>query len=148
MPVNLAKAQPENYRALVALTEAAQAELERVGVDARMRELVAVRTSQINGCAYCLRAHTRDAVEAGETADRLAVLPAWWESQYFSAQEQAALALAERVARPSEPPHHRVDGAALEGALDEAQTAALTWFAIVMNSWNRMALASGYAVRP
>ena len=144
MPVDLAKKQPESYRALVGLTEAAQAALEAAGLDARLRELVAVHTSQINGCAYCLRVHTKDAVAAGETADCLAVLPAWWESQYFSPQEQAALALAEKVARPFAPARHQVE----EGVLDEAQSAAVTWFAIVMNSWNRMVLSSGYSVAP
>ena len=88
--------------------------------------------------------HTRAAIEAGETADRLAVLPGWWESQYFDAREQAALALTEKTATPSLPARHAVE----EGALDEAQTAAVLWYATVMNAWNRMVLSSGYPVAP
>lgn len=144
MTVDLAKTQPGSYRALVALTEQAEQSLEQAGLDAKLRELIAVRTSQINGCAFCLRVHTRAAIEAGETADRLAVLPAWWESQYFDAREQAALALTEKTATPSLPARHAVE----DGALDEAQTAAVLWYATVMNAWNRMVLSSGYPVAP
>ena len=55
-----------------------------------LAELVKIRVSQLNGCAFCLRMHTRDALAAGETTDRLAVLAAWWESQYFTAQERTS----------------------------------------------------------
>ncbi|MFL6097001.1 MAG: carboxymuconolactone decarboxylase family protein, partial [Blastococcus sp.] len=67
------------------------------GPDPLLAELVKIRISQLNGCAFCLRMHTRDALAKGETSDRLAFFAAWWESQYFTAQEQAALAPAEQV---------------------------------------------------
>ncbi|MGP3918477.1 carboxymuconolactone decarboxylase family protein [Nonomuraea sp. 10N515B] len=67
-------------------------------VDPLLVELVKIRTSQINGCAFCLRMHTRDALKKGESTDRLAVLPAWAETGYFSEFERAALRLAEAVA--------------------------------------------------
>ena len=67
------------------------------GLDAKIAELVKIRISQLNGCAFCLRMHTREAIEFGESVDRIAVIAAWWESQYFSEPERAALALAEDV---------------------------------------------------
>ena len=66
-------------------------------------ELGKIRTSQINGCAFCLRMHTNDAITEGETADRLAVLSAWCETGYFSRDETAALALAEAVTNVAGP---------------------------------------------
>lgn len=147
MPVDLVKVQPESYQALVASTKAAETALENAGLDAKLRELIAVRVSQVNGCAFCLRMHVRAAIEAGETSDRLAVLPAWRESQYFSPQEEAALALAERITTPQAPARHGGEGGS-EDALDEAQTAAAAWYAIIMNTWNRTILTSGYPVAP
>ncbi|WP_255409140.1 MULTISPECIES: carboxymuconolactone decarboxylase family protein [Kocuria] len=98
----------------------------------------------MNGCAFCLRMHTRDAITLGETTDRLAVVAAWWESQYFSAQEQAALALAEEVTNISGPPTRTWD----DDALTDEQVSAITWLVIVMNAWNRIAIRSHYPVTP
>lgn len=61
------------------------------GLDERLIELVKIRAAQLNGCAFCLKLQIRDAIEHGETPDRLAVVPVWWESQYFLEQERAAL---------------------------------------------------------
>lgn len=100
--------------------------------------------SQLNGCAFCCRLHTRDALRSGETTDRLAVLPAWRESGYFSDTERVALALAEEVTRPSTPT--REDPGA--ETLSPQDVSAITWLAVVMNAWNRVAVSSGYAVVP
>jgi AhpD family alkylhydroperoxidase len=100
--------------------------------------------SQLNGCAFCLRLHTRDAIAHGVSADRLAVLAAWWESQYFTEQERAALALAEEVTRLPVPERREWD----DGSLTDEQVSAISWLAIVMNSWNRIAIRSHYRVAP
>ncbi|MFZ4843985.1 carboxymuconolactone decarboxylase family protein [Mycetocola saprophilus] len=63
----------------------------------KLVELVKIRVSQLNGCAFCLRMHTRDAIALGGTSDRISVIAAWWESQYFTKEEQAALAIEESV---------------------------------------------------
>lgn len=97
---------------------------------------------ELNGCAFCLRMHTRDAVAKGETSDRLAVLPARWESQYFTDAERSALAVAEQVTDIASPVRHAV----VEGALTPEQTSAVAWLAVVMNSWNRVAIFSHYPV--
>lgn len=72
-----------------------------------------IRISQLNGCAFCLRMHTRDALAKGESTDRLAVLPAWWESQYFSDTEKAALALAEQATELGVPEQRSWDDGSL-----------------------------------
>ncbi|MFX1758858.1 alkylhydroperoxidase [Rhodococcus gordoniae] len=142
--VNLGKQHPAAYKSVLALNKEVEEAVARAGLDAKLAELVKVRTSQLNGCAFCLRMHTRDALDKGETTDRLAVLAAWWESQYFTEQERAALALAEDVTHPMEPGGHEWDN----GSLSDEQVSAITWLTIVMNAWNRIAVRSHYPVAP
>src|SRR5690606_3441468 len=89
--VNLSKQHPDLYRSVAAMSKDADEAVARAGLDPLLGELVKIRVSQLNGCAFCLRAHTRDAIDKGETTDRLAVIAAWWESQVFTEPEQAAL---------------------------------------------------------
>lgn len=142
--VNLSKQHPAAYQGVLALNQEAEAAVARAGLDAKLAELVKIRVSQLNGCAFCLRMHTRDALDKGETTDRLAVVAAWWESQYFTEQERAALALAEDVTELPVPERHEWDN----GALNDEQVSAISWLAIVMNTWNRIAIRSGYPVAP
>ena len=142
--VNLSKQHPATYKQLGALSEQADSAALDAGLDPLLVELVKIRVAQINGCAFCLRMHSRDAVAKGETADRLAVLAAWWESQYFSAAERAALALAEQVTRLTVPEDRAWD----DGSLTTEQASAVSWVAVVMNAWNRVAITSHYPVAP
>ena len=84
-------------RAMAHLDKAATKELDRVGFDPRLRELVRIRASQLNGCAYCIDMHTKDARAIGETEQRIYALAAWPETPYFTARERAALAFTETV---------------------------------------------------
>src|SRR3984885_9894890 len=84
-------------RAMGHLDRAATKELDRVGFDPRLRELVRIRASQINGCAYCIDMHTKDARAIGESEQRIFALPAWAETPYFTNRERAALAFTEAV---------------------------------------------------
>lgn len=146
--VNVTKVVPGIYEALMGLEKAAQDAVEAAGLDPLLVDLIKLRASQINGCAFCLRMHTQDALKNGETTDRLAVVAAWWESQYFTPQEQAALTITEQVTRIGEShtsPAPTVDVAAV---LDEKQIGAVTAVAIVINGWNRIAITSGYPVAP
>ncbi len=129
---------------MIDLNKQAEEAFLAAGLDPKLAELVKIRVSQLNGCAFCLRMHTRDAIAKGETADRLAVLAAWWESQYFTDQEQSALGLAEEVTRLSVPERTDWDN----GSLTEHQISAVSWLAIVMNAWNRIAIRSHYPVAP
>ena len=141
---NLSRQHPQAYQAMVAFDRAAIAAASAAGLDPLLIELVKIRISQLNGCAFCLRMHTRDAVAKGETVDRLAVIAAWWESQYFTDIERAALALAEEVTELPVPQPRRWD----TGVLNEEQVSAISWLAVVMNAWNRIAVSSHYPVGP
>src|SRR5215467_6550689 len=83
--------------AMAHLDRVATKELDRAGIDPLLRELVRIRASQINGCAYCIDMHTKDARAAGETEQRLYSLPAWRETPFFTSRERAALAFTENV---------------------------------------------------
>lgn len=146
--VNITKLVPGLYDAQLAADTAAEEAAVAAGLDPLLVELVKMRASQLNGCAFCLRMHARDALEKGETPDRLAVVAAWWESQYFTPQEQAALTLAEQVTRIGDlhtAPAPTVD---IDAVLDEKQVAAVVGIALVINTWNRIAIASHYPVAP
>src|SRR5712672_3272652 len=84
---------PEGYKALVAL----ELYLHRSGLERPLIELVKLRASQINGCAYCIDMHTKDARAVGETEQRLYALAAWRETPFFTSRERAALAFTESV---------------------------------------------------
>ena len=142
--VNLGKQHPANYRTLAALDQEVGTAIKEAGLDPLLAELVKIRVSQLNGCAFCLRMHTRDALAMGETSDRLALVAAWWESQYFTTQEQAALALAEQVTSLTGPARRPWD----DGSLTPEQVSAISWLAIVMNAWNRVEVTSHYPVGP
>jgi AhpD family alkylhydroperoxidase len=144
MVMDIGKLHPAVYRQMMTLDEGVTAALEAASVPALTAELVRIRISQINGCAFCLRMHTRSAMDKGESADRIAVLAAWWESQYFSAQERAALALAEQVTRLAVPDARTWD----DGSLTDEQASAVAWLATAMNAWNRIAITSHYPVGP
>ena len=88
---------PGFTRAMGHLDQAATKELDKVDFDPRLRELVRIRASQLNGCAYCIDMHTKDARAVGETEQRLYALPAWRETPFFTDRERAALAFTESV---------------------------------------------------
>jgi AhpD family alkylhydroperoxidase len=144
MAMDIGKLHPGIYRQMVRLDEDVAAALNAAGLPGLLVELVRIRISQINGCAFCLRLHTRSALSKGESTDRVAVIGAWWESQYFTDQEQAALALAEQVTTLKVPENRAWDN----GTLTQEQASALTWLATVMNAWNRIAISSHYPVAP
>lgn len=146
--VNIGKVHPAAYRAMESLAQQAAAAAVEAGLSPILIELVKLRASQINGCAYCLRLHSRDAIALGETPQRLAVLAAWWESQYFSPVEQAALDLVERITLISDRTALPDRGIADVDALSDEQVSAVTWMSISINAWNRVAIASHYPVGP
>jgi AhpD family alkylhydroperoxidase len=139
-------AVPEAYQTLLTLSEQSERAALDAGVDPLSIELVRIRASQLNGCGFCLRMHVRDALAKGESTDRIAVLPAWRETGYFSPAERGALAIAEEITHIAATPVGDGDG---DGdALTVAQAAALRWVAIAINGFNRVAISSHYAVKP
>ncbi|MFB2600176.1 carboxymuconolactone decarboxylase family protein [Herbiconiux sp. P17] len=149
---HLDSAVPDAYRSLLAAGKAAGKAALDSGLDMLLVELVRIRSSQLNGCAFCLRMHTRDAIAHGEVADRLAVLPAWRDSAYFSLTERAALAVAEEITLVADHQSGRrtpaVDAEIDPSALTPEQLAAVQWLAIVINAFNRISIASHYDVAP
>ncbi|MDO5745539.1 MAG: carboxymuconolactone decarboxylase family protein [Micrococcaceae bacterium] len=146
--VNLSKSDPAAYSALLAMNEAASKSADAAGIDPKLRELLKVRASQINGCTYCLRMHTRDALALGESTDRLAVVSAWADSQYFTAVERAALALCESITMVSvdHVPHGVYTMA--RAVLSDEQISAVAWLSAAINMFNRIAIISRYPVKP
>jgi AhpD family alkylhydroperoxidase len=114
--------------------------VETLGLEPELLELVRLRASQINGCAYCVDMHTKDACARGETEQRLYATVAWRETPFFTPRERAALAWTEAVTRI--PIEHPSDALYEEtrAQLGEAGTAALTLAIIAINSWNRYAI--------
>jgi AhpD family alkylhydroperoxidase len=129
-------------RAVAHLDQAATKELDRVDFDVRLRELVRIRASQLNGCAYCIDMHTKDARAAGETEQRIYALPAWRETPFFTRRERAALTLTESMTLM--PQTHVPDAdfaqAAAEYSADEL--AALVSLVVTINAWNAIGVST------
>jgi AhpD family alkylhydroperoxidase len=141
------KQSPKAYHALVQTSEAVRATAADAGLDRGLVELVNLRVSQINGCAYCLRVHTRAAQRAGETTERLGVLSAWRDTELFSPTERAALGLAEATTAPSDAVAQESAYTAARAELTEDQIAAVIWVAITINAFNRVSILSKHPVR-
>ncbi|MEU4097206.1 carboxymuconolactone decarboxylase family protein [Streptomyces sp. NPDC026673] len=144
--VNMGKQHPADYKALLALSSAVEETVTAAGLDPLLVELLKIRTSQINGCAFCLRMHTRDALKKGENPDRIAVLPAWAEAGYFSETDRAALRLTEAIALVPQGHVSDEDYDAAAAVLPPEQLSAVAWLATVMNAFNRVAITSRYPV--
>ena len=147
-PINVAKEHSELYKTAIALSAQADAAAKDAGLPALLIELIKIRTSQINGCAFCLRLHTGDAIKKGETGERLAVLPAWRETSYFTEQEQAALSLSEYVTGIADSHANRPLYDEAADILTPQQVSAVTWMTVGINTFNRIALTSSYPVVP
>jgi AhpD family alkylhydroperoxidase len=118
-----------------------QHEVEASGLERSLLELVKIRASQINGCAYCIDMHTKDARALGETEQRIYALSAWHETPFFSDRERAALEWTESVTRLSET---HVPDEVFERTrqhFDERELFALTFAVVTINSWNRLAVS-------
>jgi AhpD family alkylhydroperoxidase len=129
-------------RALAHLDHAATKELDRVGLDPRLRELVRVRISQINGCAYCIDMHTKDARASGESEQRLYALPAWRETPYFTARERAALAFGEAATLMADTHVPQAAYEAVAGQFTEDEIAALVSLIVTVNAWNAIGVST------
>ena len=129
-------------RAMSHLDHAATKELDRVDFDPKLRELVRIRASQLNGCAYCVDMHTVDARAIGETEQRIYALPVWRETPFFSARERAALAFTETVTTMADNhvPQAAYDEVAAEFSQDEI--AALVALIVTINAWNAIGVAT------
>jgi AhpD family alkylhydroperoxidase len=128
---------PEGYRAVLRLEEYVRANVEH-----RVLELVKLRASILNGCAFCVDMHGRDALEHGESSQRLFAVAAWRESPFFDQRERAALALTDAVTRLGEQgvPDEVWTGA--QAAWSERELADLVLALATINVWNRIAVTT------
>ena len=124
---------PEAYDAMLAL----ERHLHGCGLERSLVELVKLRASQINGCAFCIDMHTKDARASGETEQRLYLLDAWRESPFYSPRERAALAWTEAVTRVAKT--HVPDEVYEEARrhYSEKELVDLNWVVVAINAWNR-----------
>jgi AhpD family alkylhydroperoxidase len=129
-------------RAMAHLDRAAIKELDKVEFDPRLRELVRIRASQLNGCAYCVDMHSKDARAVGETEQRIYALPVWRETPFFSARERAALAFTEEVTTLATT--HVPDEAyrAATAEFSQPELAALISLIVTINAWNAIGVAT------
>lgn len=136
--IEYAKVAPEGVKALRGLEAYVR---HQSGLEPRLLELVRLRASQINGCAYCIDMHTKDARADGETEQRLYALSAWEETPFFTDRERAALAWTETITGIAR--KHVPDDAyrAARKHFDEKELVDLTLAIVAINGWNRLAIA-------
>jgi AhpD family alkylhydroperoxidase len=135
--IDFTRVSPQVLKPLFAL----QAQIEASGLEHSLLELVKMRSSQLNGCAYCLDMHSKDARAAGESEQRLYLLDAWRETSLYSERERAALAWTEAVTLVAE--GHVPDDVydEVSNVFTEQELVALTLAIVAVNSWNRLNIA-------
>ncbi|HEX3438557.1 MAG TPA: carboxymuconolactone decarboxylase family protein [Pseudacidobacterium sp.] len=131
------KAFPEAYQGMLHL----EAIIRRSGLDPALYELVKIRASQLNGCAFCLDMHTKDARAHGETEQRIYALSAWREAPFFTERERAALGWTEAVTNIQQGHASEEVYAQTRLQFSEEEIVKLTYAITQINSWNRIAIA-------
>jgi AhpD family alkylhydroperoxidase len=136
MRIDYQKVFPDALRAMLGLENAVHAS----SLEPELLELVKMRASQLNGCAYCLDMHSKDARARGETEQRLHVLSAWREAPFYSERERAALAWCEALTLLPQTGAPDDVYAELERAFEPEEIVALTLAIVAINGWNRFAV--------
>ncbi len=133
---------PAFHKAMAHLDTTATRELDRVGIPAGLRDLLRLRASQLNGCAYCVDMHSKDAAENGESQQRIHAVAVWAESPFFTEKERAAFAFTESVTRLSETQVPTADYDAVAAHWSPDEVGALLALIIAINGWNMLAVAT------
>lgn len=142
--VNIEKSLPAAYKAMYHLTTA----ISSSTVTPIQKELIKMRASQINSCAFCINMHTAEALQIGETQQRIFLLSAWRETNLFTPAEKAILAITEEVTLIHQ---HGVSDETYNRALqyfDEQAIGEIIMFVVVINAWNRIAVSTQAQVQP
>lgn len=137
--VDYAAIAPDAVGLLVRLTR----QVEQAGIERSLLELIRTRASQLNGCAYCVDMHTKDARQAGETEQRLYALTSWRDTPFFSARERAALAWTEAVTRVGLTPFPEDVVDDVRAHFSDPELVYLTLALVAINGWNRLAVPLG-----
>lgn len=137
--ININTTEPHAYKAMLGL----EAYLANTEISKTLKELIKIRASQINNCAYCLAMHTKDAIKYGESAERLFILSAWHEAEsHFTEEERVALKMTEEVTQVSQ---HGLSDETYQKALkffSEKQVAEIIMAIVTINAWNRIAIST------
>ena len=136
--IHIDKVEPAGYKAILGLEKF----IEGTSLTTTHKDLIKIRASQINGCAFCINMHTKEARKAGETEQRIYALNAWRDTPFFTEEERAILALTEEVTLIS---NHVADETYEQAAklLDETYLAQVIMAIITINAWNRFAITTG-----
>lgn len=137
--ISVDKSNTDAYRAMLGIEKA----LAKCSIEKPLRELIKERVSQINGCAYCIDMHWKDARAAGETEQRLYGLPAWRESPYYSERERAGLLLAEELTRIADRPVTESVFDQVRSHFNDQEMSDLIWVIAAINTWNRISIGYG-----
>jgi len=140
--INVGQISPAAYNAMLGL----ESYLATTNLNRTHKELIKIRASQINGCAYCINMHTRDARAAGETEQRIYCLNAWRETPFFTEKERAALALTESVTRLADTHVPDEVFSTATAVFTKEEVAVVTMAIVVINAWNRIVVTSRTAV--
>ncbi len=139
MRIKAQEVSPEVYTAMYGLEKF----VKQSGLDPKLYELIKIRASQINGCAFCLNMHTQDARKMGESEQRIYMLNAWRESPCYTEKERAALALTEAVTLISEQGVPDDLYQEVRKYFDEKEFVALIMAINTINAWNRLGISTG-----
>jgi AhpD family alkylhydroperoxidase len=136
--VNINETEPKAYKAMYAL----EGYLATSQLSKTHRDLIKIRASQINGCAFCIDMHTQDALKHGETAQRIFLLNAWRESGLFTEEEKVVLAITEEVTLIHNHGLSQETYTKAEQAFDQAYIALIIMAVVTINAWNRIAIST------
>ncbi|WP_431311636.1 carboxymuconolactone decarboxylase family protein [Pedobacter albus] len=134
----MATLEPAGYKAMLGL----ESYLATTKLDKMHKELIKIRTSQINGCAFCIDMHTKDARKYGETEQRIYLLNAWRETNLFNEEERVVLALAEEMALIANGGLSEETYQKAKALFDDHYIAQLIMVAVTINAWNRIAIST------
>jgi len=135
-------AVPAFSKAMTHLDNAATREADRVGIPLGLRDLLRLRASQLNGCAYCVDTHAADAATNGESLQRVHAVSVWAESPFFTEKERAAFAFTDSVTRVADTHVPAADHDAVAAHWSEEEVGALLALVVTINAWNGLAVAS------
>jgi AhpD family alkylhydroperoxidase len=136
--VNISQAEPQAFKALYALEDY----LQSTDITPTHRNLIKIRASQLNGCAFCIDMHTKEALKKGETNQRIFLLNAWREAPLFSEEEKVILAITEEVTLIHQQGLSEETYQKAAALFDETYIARLIMLVVTINAWNRVAISS------
>mgnify|MGYP001945541079 CR=1 FL=1 len=136
--IRISELDPAAYKAMHGMEKY----LNGTGLDKKLRELIKIRASQINGCAYCIDLHTKEAMEHGETPRRIFAISAWWESPLFNEAEKAALKMTDEITLIADQGLTRRSYEEAKRHFTDLEIAQIIMQVGVINVWNRIAVST------